>query len=571
MFTLLLLVPGLVSPSPSAQRLEVIYTDVDASPLSAVPGLPGAKFSSFARPALSPNGANWAITAETDLPATQSQVLIVNGAVVLREGDSPAYIDPLHRVNPIDRGININDAGQYAFTHSTDEAASENEYVVRGEASGSFTVISREGFQVTGAPMGWIAGFMNTSVITASGDVWYETDGVIGTPSGSFADNNLVMAGTTVFAQNGVSVPASQISGRADAWESFDFEDLHVSEEGLRYIVQGSLSTVPTEDGVVVVNGSVAIQEGYPLPGGPADLVDDGGIFGVYMHPKGSWMADGRFQGNNLDWVVLDGSVVALEGQPIHEGTTESYGFSSFFANVCDGAGRFVIGGITDAADTSRNAVVVYNGERVLVREGDPVDLDGNGLYDDDLFFHDFGSDDFRLTDDGRLYFVATLRTSTGSTSVGSVFVVLDIQGGVGSSFCAARPNSTQGASSISGTGSSMAASNQLTLAVGGLPAGVMGYFVTSTQANLVQMPGGSAGDLCIASFDMGRYAQSVQTSSSSGTVTQALDLTMTPSPSGGVAVLSGETRYWQFWHRDVNGAGASVSNFSNALCVTFD
>ena len=34
--------------------------------LSDVPGFPGAKFSSFDRPALSGNGMNWAITAVSD-------------------------------------------------------------------------------------------------------------------------------------------------------------------------------------------------------------------------------------------------------------------------------------------------------------------------------------------------------------------------------------------------------------------------------------------------------------------------------------------------------------------------
>src|SRR5690606_28854173 len=71
------------------------------------------------------------------------------------------------------------------------------------------------------------------------------------------------------------------------------------------------------------------------------------------------------------------------------------------------------IGGVTNAANVDANAVLVYNGRRVVVREGDPVDVDGNGLADDDAYVHIFNNDDAVLTDDGWLIFMADLRDST--------------------------------------------------------------------------------------------------------------------------------------------------------------
>ena len=55
------------------------------------------------------------------------------------------------------------------------------------------------------------------------------------------------------------------------------------------------------------------------------------------------------------------------------------------------------------------DAVLVYNNEFVIARQGDPVDLDGNGLFDDGVYINVFNNDDSFLTDDGWYFFTATL------------------------------------------------------------------------------------------------------------------------------------------------------------------
>ena len=555
-------------PSTSGET-TVIFTNVVTSPLSDVPGVPGAKFTSFDRPGISPNGLNYIIAADTDLPTIEDDVLLVNGAVVLRENDSPSYVDALDTINNFDMGVSINDAGQFAFGHTTDDAFTENDYIVRGDSLGAFALIAREGFQVVGAPLGFIAGAVSGSSITASGEVWYEVDGVQNTPLGT-TDNNLTMAGTTILAQNGVTIPTGQAGGLMDAWQNFDSEDAIVSADGTQYILQGDTIGDIGEDDLVVVNGAVVIQEGHPLPGGPADLVDGSGIFNVFMHPSGSWMADGDFDVTNADWAVMNGTVIAMEGEPLHQGAIENWGTGSFTVITCNGVGDFVVGGGTDIGDFSRDQAIVINNDRVLLREGDPLDLDGNGLFDDDLFFAGFGADDFRLTDNGILFFTATLRTGTTLAASGAVFMTLDTNVGVGSSFCAAQPNSSGQASILSATGSSTLLDNLLTLHVEALPVGAFGFFVTSLEPNFVANPGGSTGDLCIASFTLGRYDAMAMAADMTGAVSLAIDLTATPFPSGPIAVAPGETRYWQFWHRDSDAMGVATSNFSRALSVTF-
>ena len=84
-----------------------------------------------------------------------------------------------------------------------------------------------------------------------------------------------------------------------------------------------------------------------------------------------------------------------------------------------------MIGGVSDAP-TASNGVLVLNNDRVIVREGDPVDLNGNGLPDDDAFFDTFGNDDAHLTRTGFLYIVATIRNGAG-TRIGQGVFEIDV------------------------------------------------------------------------------------------------------------------------------------------------
>lgn len=140
----------------------------------------------------------------------------------------------------------------------------------------------------------------------------------------------------------------------------------------------------------------------------------------------------------------------------------------------------------------------------------------------------------------------------------------------LGFPLCTGVPNSTGASSSLTLLGSDVAADNDLTLEVVGLPSMVAGYFLTSSGTNTINNAGGSAGTLCISSADIGRYAGNVLSSGSTGAVSQVLDLSSVPSATGSVQVLAGETRYFQFWHRDTLVFGIPTSNFSGARGVAF-
>jgi len=140
----------------------------------------------------------------------------------------------------------------------------------------------------------------------------------------------------------------------------------------------------------------------------------------------------------------------------------------------------------------------------------------------------------------------------------------------IGSPHCAGAnmPNSTGVRGILTATGSTSVAANDVTLEVGNLPLNSFGFFITSLDGTILPGPTGSF--LCMAS-PIGRYVGpgQIQNSGSAGAFSLTLDLTQTPTPTGFVPVVAGETRYFQCWHRD-SVAGVATSNFTDALSITF-
>ncbi len=214
-----------------------------------------------------------------------------------------------------------------------------------------------------------------------------------------------------------------------------------------------------------------------------------------------------------------------------------------------------------------------------------PVTIDLSGSdYDTVLEVFD-GNDCNALTslacdDDGGtgLDSLATFPATAGTTylfhvggfGTGSGNILMTITE-CGSTICAGEPNSTGVGAVLSAAGSNVVADNALVLNVDSLPLNSMGFIVHSAEENFVANPGGSVGNLCIASFDMGRFDGDVLDSGATGSVTLMPDLTAFPSVAGPFAVMAGETRNFQHWYRDVDAGGAPVSNFSSAIGVTFE
>ena len=120
------------------------------------------------------------------------------------------------------------------------------------------------------------------------------------------------------------------------------------------------------------------MQGGFALPAGSAsDVVDNLVPMRAWLANNGDWMATGRFE--SLEhFVVQNGREVARESRPILHGSGENY-VGPFHLFTSNAVGDFLIAGGTDS--TSNNQVLVLNGQNVVCRSGDPVDLDGNGPF----------------------------------------------------------------------------------------------------------------------------------------------------------------------------------------------
>jgi hypothetical protein len=405
---------------------RIVFTNIAGHATAQVPGLPGVEFqpgnvtTAFDRPFGGAQGGNWIIAAQTNQAATLNEIVLRNETTVLHEGD-PAPWAAGQTIGTIDTRVSINDSGDWAFATNTEGGpTTSDEAIVRviGGVGGTFIPIAVEGQPVTGLPTATWGATLESVTITPGSDIALVADGLGGTPAGQ---NEILWLASGPFATTGVIAPTGQLG--TESWENFGTEDYWVAPSGT-WLVQGDLSGPTATDGVVAVMNEVKVQEGVVLAGsGFAEPVST--IAGSHLDPANHWLIRGSNATSALDWVYRDGVVVAATDQPIHTGATELWDDTDFaacfFLQVGNARGDFVIGGVTNAP-TATNGVLVLNDERVIVREGDPVDLNGNGLPDDDLFFNTFGNDDGQLSRTGFFRFTATLRNGAGTAIAQGLF-----------------------------------------------------------------------------------------------------------------------------------------------------
>ena len=139
----------------------------------------------------------------------------------------------------------------------------------------------------------------------------------------------------------------------------------------------------------------------------------------------------------------------------------------------------------------------------------------------------------------------------------------------IGEIYCApANVNSTGLSGTISANGSDIRADNDVTLNVSNLPSGVLGLFVTSMTEGFLPNPAGSGGNLCVLG-NIGRYNNAGQPfiTSAAGQGSLGINLGATPTPTGTVSVVAGQTWVFQAWYR---GVGPGTNNFTDAVSILF-
>ncbi|MFN0133283.1 MAG: GC-type dockerin domain-anchored protein [Phycisphaerales bacterium] len=434
---------------------EVVFTEVATAPLAKrqVPGLvAGTVFESTTagaaldRPYRSGNGQFWVIKASSNLATTEDDVILLVdlscagtgcGYVVAREGTLTPF-DGTRNWGLFDQRCSVNNSGSVVFANDIAGATTDDELIAKYTFSGGPVFDSlpcREGVATTQSPLPTGARYgitIDSANITNGGDVGAVVNLFVDaatTPPVTTTNDRCVLLGANALAQEATTT----FTGGVNTFQTCFAGDLHVDATGANWLVLGDESTVTNTDGIVVVNGTVVLREGttvIPTLANPLPATSTAGLTEAAMSPGGDWYCRGNTTDVDEDYVVRNGVVIACRkaGHPLNPiaGGAELWGntdFTATFFLMCGNSlGDYIIGGVTDAALTN-NAVLVLDraGVRsVVAREGDPIDLDDNGIYDDNVYIRTFGNDDVFLTDDGWLYFGATFTATAGVGSTGT-------------------------------------------------------------------------------------------------------------------------------------------------------
>ncbi len=445
---------------PTEASISAILSTVSTSDTSLVPGIPGARFAAGTpgRPWFSPNGQMMVMEMDTDLPTSQDGMIVMWNAstgftVVAQENTFPELpttpgpsgsTPPFFPFSTIDDRLAINDAGQYVFSGVDSRSGTTDDgYIVKWNGT-AFELIAQEGvtqFPVAGVDvlLGSTRGSVN---ISQSGLVGFRAgltgSGVTtGTDTAIFADN-----GATLLGQEGVTGPSGAQDGFgipiSVPFKLFDTGTVNLgfsmSSDHQNWVASGTIdastSNPPTSgvDEVAVrsteAGSEVVIQENVVLAGTTFVSTADNITPYDYLHMEhnGDWFAYGD-NNDDQDWVLKNGQVIAKTGDEIFAGAGEFYSdvpfATTYFFAAGNSNGDYVIGGTTDGPNDLANAVIVLNGERVLVRENDPVDLNGDGTFDEDVFVRTFLDDRGALTNEA-FYIWVRLRDGAGATGCGS-------------------------------------------------------------------------------------------------------------------------------------------------------
>lgn len=562
--------------------MQVVHTSITASPTSDVPGIAGLKFQNtsghtapFDKPFGSANG-NWILAADSDAATGVDDLLLVNGAVAEREGDVASWATvPGSTMGPFQTKQGINASGTYIFKNNTSEASTADDYVVTNSA-GTYTVHAREGFDIPQLPGTelWNDNLENVQV-TDAGVVSFEAN-LIQNPVSANNDEVFVSGASLLYLED-TTVPAGQLSGFSDAWDNLGFDDAWVSADGLHVVMKGDLLSATTIDDVIVYDGTVVLQEGFVIPGsGFAEPIDASGIVEVAMGFDNAWFARGNNDVSEQDWVVRNGVVIAQVGGLVLASGTEVWDDTTFgdcfFAHTGDSNGNWVVGGVTDNVDPLRNGVLVLNGTTEIVREGDPIDVDGNGLFDNDAFFNTFGNDKLALFDNGDLLFVGSIRNALGTAYAQGLFRVSTTGGSNSVVYCTAGTSTNGCVPAIASTGTpSASASSGFTLTVSsveGQKQGLLFYGISGRAASPWGLSGTSF--LCVKS-----PTQRMGTQQTNGTLNQCdgslsidwLNFLATHPTALGAPFSSGTVVQAQGWYRDP--PAVKTTNLSGGLEFT--
>ena len=595
-----------LTPAALAQDIEVIYSKVYSSPTSDTPwtldltGAPApSKWRAMEDFTVSHDGSQWVLKGRNQLGSDLETMLVHNdssssglAATNLAQEGQPVPTDAVGTLWDFfdsESPVSFDSAGNIGMSgRAKGPATGFRERIMTRDTLGNWTIVLSESDPLTGLiDTGGVAG--DEGLGNSVSGVHLLDDGRVAyivTPIQNCHSSNY-----PAFLRDDVGFlqcnnAASALVG-GELWDGMDLSDTGGTPDGSFYWQQGDTDNVDTTiDDVLAINNAVVIRENTIIPGSTVTAVD---VFQTAMAASGDWISRGDDPASD-DWLVLNGAVIARTGDSV-EGGVELYS-ASFLACAVNSMGDWALIAETDNADPAANQVLVVNGQ-VIAREGDPIDLDGNGLFDDSVFLGDgtattaaFNANDLAITDSGMVYFIAKLNDGLGNDlndagfggpdafvriQAPNVFVptALCFGDGVSAGPCPCLNESTVGAgegcSHSGGFGATLTMSGTNVVAnddaVFTTTQGIAGQTSLLVQGNALQNLPFKDGILC-----MGNPTERVEV--------VTLDGSGSGSTAGSIVtngnLIPGLTRYYQQWYRDPGGVSpcGTGSNFTNGLQV---
>ena len=435
------------------------------------PSAPGQDGGCFFQIYISPNGTWWGLSAILQGPTTSGVNSLFAGSRDNRSTFRNTFLQG--GLAPFPTGVWTN-LGAQGFQHAVNESG-DNVYRV-ALTGGATTTAAPESIyrnattgvvselRKTGDAMPGVAGVTMQSfdAINLLGDG--NTLAFRATAFGAGTTNTasaMIIGGSAVGIASGIG---AGLNATMDAAASFPTplagepsrklltsfaNTFRVSPNGSHFVYQGGLqNTGTTVFNSQIYNGRVIVRQGGAVNGvtdtaasvgaGMAATVNNSGYITRFSLSTGVTAID------QTDVVYRNDVIMTRTGDPVATGSTELWSddfptnttAQATFSNaVFNNFGETVIAGWTNSGDPFNDEVMVFNDrykQIVVAREGDAIDLDGNGALDDNAFIEFFYANHMAVDDNLNVYYRVRLRDNTAQ-AIGQAFIRqrLPIQGDV--------------------------------------------------------------------------------------------------------------------------------------------
>lgn len=427
--TLALALVGATTISKAAP-VRVLHTTKTGVPANAAPGLAGGTLTTaitkvhsspdgnyYGVVLIGNDGASKRILAAGETQGFSSQALVIS--------TTPAPVAPgFNWGNARSSGLGASNSGVIAASVATNEPSASNDYILRFQfGSTTPTVVAKEAAAFSGGIY-----LASTSPSPYAGGKTAFANG----PGITNASQGIVIDGVLTSARG--TLPVTSI-GTADTITNHVAESYRMSGDGLTDMSTVSLGTDATKDAAVLVNGMTFARESYPIPnvfpaitpsalfgGASSSSVAEGGYYayrGTEAVTTNEFAVIGKIGGTER---------IIRQSDPIATGETETWSSTSPAGISIQGVGvnkwgESVILGYSTRANSQQDFVVIYdNGfySQVILREDQIIDINGNGILDDDAFMQSSLNDNLSISDSNEIFLSCTVVNGAGSGGVGA-------------------------------------------------------------------------------------------------------------------------------------------------------